>query len=69
VQITDESDNCLAQAFSMLEQWKLFDKADEIQTLGNAAVYKTSVVVYLMLYRKRTPQPVVRFSARCRFIV
>jgi hypothetical protein len=52
VQITDESDNCLAQAFSMLEQWKLFDKADEIQTLGNAAVYKTSVVVYLMLYQR-----------------
>ena len=52
MQMTDESDNCLAQALSMLDQWNLIDKADEIQPLGNAAVCKTSVLVYLMLYQR-----------------
>jgi len=48
----DESKASISQAFSLLEQWNLLEKADEIQPLGNAAVYKSSVVVYLMLYQR-----------------
>lgn len=39
-------------AFSLLNQWAIVDEADTIQPLGNAAVYKTSVVLFLMIYQR-----------------
>lgn len=54
---TNEPDlTAIDQAFSLLEQWNFFEKADEIQPLGNAAVYKTSVVLFLMLYQRLSPK-------------
>jgi Transposase DDE domain len=52
VQDSNESDVSFSQVFSLLDQWNLFERADEIQPLGNAAVYKSSVVVHLMLYQR-----------------
>jgi hypothetical protein len=41
-----------SQAFSLLEQWNLFEKSDELERRGRATVYKTSVVIFLMLYQR-----------------
>ena len=37
-------------AFELLQQWLDVEESDEIQPLGNATVYKTSVVLWLMLF-------------------
>ena len=42
-------------AFELLRQWMNVEESDEIQPLGNAAVYKTSVVVWLMLFQRLNP--------------
>ena len=52
MQEAEQHQDALNKAFSLLEQWKLFEEADEIQPLGKAAVYKTSVVLLLMLYQR-----------------
>jgi hypothetical protein len=42
-------------AFEMLRAWTDIEDADEIQPLGNAAVYKTSIVLSLMLFQRLNP--------------
>ena len=42
-------------AFELLQQWMNVEESDEIQPLGNAVVYKTSLVVWLMLFQRLNP--------------
>ena len=42
-------------AFELLQQWLKLSEADAIQPLGNAAVYTTSVVLWLMLFQRLNP--------------
>lgn len=42
-------------AFELLRQWIDVEDADSIQPLGNATVYKTSVVLWLMLFQRLNP--------------
>ena len=41
-------------AFELLKEWMDIEEADDFQPLGNAAVYKTSVVLWLMLFNAST---------------
>ena len=50
---TDTSD--FNAAFELLQQSMDIEQSDEIQPLGNAAVYKTSVVLWLMLFQRLNP--------------
>lgn len=43
-------------AFELLRQWMDIEEADDLQPLGNAAVYKTSVVLWLMLFQRLNPK-------------
>jgi len=45
----------LSAALELLKQWIDFEESDAIQPLGNAAVYKTSVVFWLMLFQRLNP--------------
>lgn len=42
-------------AFELLKQWIDLEESDAMQPLGNAAVYKTSVVFWLMLFQRLNP--------------
>jgi hypothetical protein len=42
-------------AFELLRQWMDIEESDELQPLGNAAVYKTSVVLWLLLFQRLNP--------------
>ena len=42
-------------AFEMLKQWMDIEESDKLQPLGNATVYKTSVVLWLMLFQRLNP--------------
>lgn len=42
-------------ALELLKQWIDIEESDSIQPLGNAAVYKTSVVFWLMLFQRLNP--------------
>jgi Transposase DDE domain len=42
-------------AFELLRQWMNIEDADVYQPLGNATVYKTSVVMWLMLFQRINP--------------
>ena len=42
-------------AFELLKEWMDIEEADDFQPLGNAAVYKTSVVLWLMLFQRLNP--------------
>ena len=42
-------------AFELLKQWIDIEESDKIEPLGNAAVYKTSVVLWLMLFQRLNP--------------
>ena len=39
----------------MLKQWMDIEESDKLQPLGNATVYKTSVVLWLMLFQRLNP--------------
>jgi hypothetical protein len=45
----------LSAALELLKQWIDIEESDAIQPLGNAAVYKTSVVFWLMLFQRLNP--------------
>lgn len=42
-------------AFELLKQWIDIEESDKLQPLGNATVYKTSVVLWLMLFQRLNP--------------
>jgi Transposase DDE domain len=42
-------------AFELLKQWIDIEESDTIQPLGNAAIYRTSVVFWLMLFQRLNP--------------
>ena len=42
-------------AFELLKQWMDIEESDKLQPLGNATVYKTSVVLWLMLFQRLNP--------------
>jgi hypothetical protein len=53
----DSSDpSPLNAALELLKQWMDIDEADDIQPLGNATVYKTSIVLWLMLFQRLNPE-------------
>ena len=41
--------------FELLKQWMDIEESDKLQPLGNATVYKTSVVLWLMLFQRLNP--------------
>ena len=45
----------LSAAYELLKQWTDIGEADSFETLGPAAVYKTSVVLWLMLFQRLNP--------------
>lgn len=50
-----ESQN-LAAAYELLKQWTDIGEVDSFEELGPAAVYKTSVVLWLMLFQRLNPK-------------
>lgn len=55
-------------AFELLKQWINVEESDSIQPLGNAAVYKTSVVLWLMLFQRLNPDSSLKQSVEHFFI-
>lgn len=49
-------------AFELLRQWVDIEEADKLEELGNAAVYTTSVVVWLMLFQRLNPKATLKDS-------
>ena len=45
----------LSAAYELLKQWTDIREADSLETLGPAAIYKTSVVLWLMLFQRLNP--------------
>ena len=54
-------------AFELLQQWLNIEESDEIQPLGNATVYKTSVVIWLMLFQRLNPDASLKDSVEYFF--
>jgi hypothetical protein len=55
-------------AFELLKQWMDVEEADSIQPLGNATVYKTSVVLWLMLFQRLNPDSSLKQAVEHFFI-
>ncbi len=45
----------LSAAYELLNQWTDIGEADTYETLGPGDVYKTSVVLWLMLFQRLNP--------------
>lgn len=50
----------LSAAYELLKQWTAIGEADSFEELGAAAVYKTSVVLWLMLFQRLNPKASLR---------
>lgn len=50
----------LSAAYELLKQWTDIGEADSFEELGPAAVYKTSVVLWLMLFQRINPKASLR---------
>ncbi len=46
----------VSAAYEMLKRWTDIAQTDSFEALGAAAVYKTSVVIWLMLFQRLNPQ-------------
>lgn len=53
---TDPSKQNLSAAYELLKQWMDIGEADSFEELGPATVYKTSVVLWLMLFQRLNPK-------------
>lgn len=58
--MTELTNSNLSAAYELLKQWTDIGQADTYQELGPAAVYKTSVVLWLMLYQRLNPKASLR---------
>jgi hypothetical protein len=56
----DSQKQNLSAAYELLKQWTDIGDADSFEQLGPAAVYKTSVVLWLMLYQRLNPKSTLR---------
>ena len=56
----DPSKQNLSAAYELLKQWTDIGEADSFEELGAAAVYKTSVVLWLMLFQRLNPKSSLR---------
>lgn len=52
----------LSAAYELLKQWTNISEADSLEELGPAAVYKSSVVLWLMLFQRLNPGASLRDS-------
>jgi hypothetical protein len=52
----DEQKQNLSAAYELLKQWTNIGDADTFEALGAATVYKTSVVLWLMLFQRLNPK-------------
>ena len=50
----------LSAAYELLKQWTDIGESDSFEELGPAAVYKTSVVLWLMLFQRLNPKSSLR---------
>lgn len=57
---SDPSHQNLSAAYELLKQWTDISEADSFEELGAAAVYKTSVVLWLMLFQRLNPKSSLR---------
>ena len=53
---TDSPNQKLSAAYELLKQWTDIGEADSFEELGAAAVYKTSVVLWMMLFQRLNPK-------------
>ena len=49
---TDSPNEKLSAAYEFLKQWTDIGEADSFEELGSAAVYKTSVVLWMMFFQR-----------------
>jgi Transposase DDE domain len=56
----DEQNQSLSAAYELLKQWTNIGEADTFEKLGASAVYKTSVVLWLMLFQRLNPKASLR---------
>lgn len=56
----DASTHTLSAAYELLKQWTDISATDDLEALGPAAVYKTSVVLWLMLFQRLNPRASLR---------
>jgi hypothetical protein len=56
-------------ALGLLKQWIDVEESDSIQPLGNAAVYKTSVVFWLMLFQRLNPDSSLKRAVEYFFAI
>ena len=56
----DSQKQNLSAAYELLKQWTDIAQADAFEELGPAAVYKTSVVLWLMLFQRLNPKSSLR---------
>lgn len=52
----------LSAAYELLKQWTDIQEADSYEELGAAAIYKTSVVLWLMLFQRLNPKASLKDS-------
>jgi hypothetical protein len=56
----DASTHTLSGAYELLKQWLDLGATDHLEELGPAAVYQTSVVLWLMLFQRLNPRASLR---------
>lgn len=57
---SDSTPQNLSAAYELLKQWTDIGDADSFEELGPATVYKTSVVLWLMLFQRLNPKASLR---------
>ena len=62
---TDSSNQKLSAAYELLKQWTDIGEADTVEELGAATVYKTSVVLWMMLFQRLNPKASLKDAVLC----
>jgi hypothetical protein len=61
----DSPNEKLSAAYELLKQWTDIGEADSFEELGAAAVYKTSVVLWMMLFQRLNPKASLKDAVLC----
>ena len=62
---TDTPNEKLSAAYKLLKRWTDIGEADTFEELGAAGVYKTSVVLWMMLFQRLNPKASLKDAVLC----
>ena len=62
---TDSLNQKLSAAYELLKQWTDIGEADSFEELGATAVYKSSLILWTMLFQRLNPKASLKDAVLC----